>query len=91
MLEGDGGSLPMRGPEGDDLYGFSYLNLCEKEVVRLGTASILRRVDVRLIFINKGPVLDDNGCELWPLRVTEQCSPGLAGPRVQTERDVANH
>ena len=48
----------MRGPEAKDLYGFSYLNSCKKDVVHLGTTGILKCVEILHIQQDRGPLKD---------------------------------
>ena len=64
---------------GQDLYGITYLNSCEKEVVRIGTACIRKGVTKSHILLDSEPPEDEDN-HAWPPLLEEQQFPWPGNP-----------
>ena len=76
-----------------DLYGFSYLNSCKKEVVHLGATCMLKFVEILHIQRDRRPLKDVSNQYVWPLLLTAQPSLGQGnfGFIVNEIEDLSKH
>ena len=71
----DGGPRPLRGAEGAARYGLSGLDQDEKETVRIGTGCIVRSAEAGQALLDRGPMIAEDGSEVWIPWLIEQPMP----------------